>query len=74
MSGPDDQIAVWSVSPSGARTIGPVLAVPVEGQSATRLSAGSDGRTRVLWTSPEGAGTVYLLGLDGALQGSFGLN
>jgi hypothetical protein len=65
---------VWSVSAAGARTIGPLLDAPADGQSAARLAAGSDGLTRVLWTSPQGLGTVFLLGLDNALQSSFGLN
>jgi hypothetical protein len=74
MDGPDDQMALWSVSDSGVRTEGPIHASPSAGQSASRLSAGLDGMTRVLWTSPEGVGTVYLMSLDGSLQGSFGLN
>jgi hypothetical protein len=74
MDGPDDQMALWSVSDSGVRTEGPIHASPSAGQSASRLSAGSDGLTRVLWTSPDGSGTVYLLGLDGALHGSFDLD
>jgi hypothetical protein len=39
----------------------------------TRISAGADGLTRVLWTSPGGTATLWLLGLDNVFQSSFGL-
>lgn len=74
MVGPNDEMALWSVDSTGARTVGPTLARAAAGQSASRLSAGDDGLSRVLWTSPEGVGTVTLLRLDNTLQGSFGLN
>jgi photosystem II stability/assembly factor-like uncharacterized protein len=74
MVGPNDQMALWSVDSAGNRTIGPTLAPAAAGLSASRVSAGDDGLTRVLWTSLEGAGTVSLLRLDNTLQSSFGLN
>ena len=69
----DGRMALWSVDNSGALThAGPVYEAPVSDQAATRLSAGADGVTRVLWTSPDGTGTLWLMGLDNSRQSSFG--
>ncbi len=70
----DGRMALWSVNNSGAVTkSGPVYAPPASGQVAARISAGADGLTRVLWTSPEGNGTLWLLDLDNVRQASFDL-
>jgi hypothetical protein len=69
----DGRVALWSVDNSGAVTnSGSVYGPPISGQEATRVSAGPDGLTRVLWTSPEGTGTLWLMGLDNVLRTSFG--
>jgi hypothetical protein len=69
----DGRVALWSVDNSGAVTNSEsVYGPPVSGQAATRISAGTDGLTRVLWTSPEGPGTLWLMGLDNVRQNSFG--
>ena len=63
---------LWSVDNSGAVTnSGTVYSPPESGQTATRVSAGGDGLTRVLWTGPEGAGTLWLMSLDNVRQSSF---
>jgi hypothetical protein len=63
------------VDNSGAVTNSESVYEPlVSGQAATRISAGADGLIRVLWTSPEGTGTLWLLDLDNVFQSSFGLN
>jgi hypothetical protein len=68
----DGGMALWSVDNSGAVTnSGTVYAPPSSGQAAIRISAGADGLTRVLWTSPEGTGTLWLMGLEKVLQKSF---
>ena len=69
----DGRMALWSVDNSGAVTnSGAVYGPPVSGQAAIRVSAGADGLTRVLWASPEGTGTLWLMGLDNVLRNSFG--
>src|SRR6266545_4164603 len=69
----DGRMALWSVDNSGTVTnAGTVYSPPVSGQVATRISAGADGLTRVLWTSPEATGTLWLMGLDNVRQSSFG--
>jgi hypothetical protein len=69
----DGRMALWSVDNSGAVTNSEsVYGPPVSGQAATRISAGADGLTRVLWTSPEGTGTLWLMSLDNVRQSSFG--
>lgn len=68
----DGRMALWSVDNSGAVTnSGTVYSPPESGQTATRISAGGDGLTRVLWTGPEGAGNLWLMSLDNARQSSF---
>jgi hypothetical protein len=68
-------MVLWSVDNSGAVTDSEsVYEPPVAGRAAIRVSAGADGLIRVLWTSPEGNGTLWLLGLDNAFQGSFSLD
>lgn len=74
LSHEDGRMAIWRAGSSGVAMFGPVYEPPLPGQSATRLSAGDDGVTRVLWTNPEGGGTLFLMGLDDALRSSFGLN
>ena len=70
----DRRVTLWSVDNSGAVTSsGTVYGPPQSGQHAARISAGADGLTRVLWTSPDGTGTVWLMGLDNVRQSSFGL-
>ena len=67
-------MALWSVDNSGAVTnSGTVYAPPRSGQTAVRVSAGADGKTRVLWTGPDGGGHVWLMGPDNVLRNSFGL-
>jgi Tol biopolymer transport system component len=69
----DGRVVLWSVDNSGTMTnAGTVYGPPVSGQAATRISAGADGLTRVLWTSPVGTGTLWLMGLDNVRQSSFG--
>jgi hypothetical protein len=69
----DGRMVLWSVDNSGAVTNSEsVYGPPVSGQEATRVSAGPDGLTRVLWTSPKGTGTLWLMGLDNVFRNSFG--
>ena len=69
----DGRMVLWSVDDSGAVTSsGTVYGPPVSGQTATRISAGTDGLTRVLWTSPDGTGSLWLMGLDNVFQSSVG--
>ncbi len=69
----DGRMAVWSVDNSGAvRNSGTVYGPSPSGQVAARVSAGADGLTRVLWTSPDGNGSVSLMGSDNVLRRSFG--
>jgi photosystem II stability/assembly factor-like uncharacterized protein len=70
----NEEMALWSVNDAGIVTRGETQTSPPEGQTATRAAAGPDGMTRVLWTSPEGPGTVFLMRLDNTFQSSFGLN
>ena len=68
-------MTAWSsgrVDNSGVVTnSGTVYAPPQSGQTVIRVSAGADGLTRVLWTSPEGTGSVFAMGLDNVLQDFF---
>jgi hypothetical protein len=69
----DGRMTLWSVDNSGAVTnSGTVYGPSPSGQAAIRVSAGADGSTRVLWTGPEGIGSLSLMGLNNVLQSSFG--
>lgn len=69
----EGRVALWSVDNSGAVTnSAPIYEAPSSDQAAARISAGADGVTRVLWTSPAGTGTLWLMGLDNTRLSSFG--
>jgi hypothetical protein len=66
--------ALWTVDNSGTvASSGPVYAPSVAGETAARVSAGADGLTRLLWTSSERTGTVWLLDLNNVRQSSFAI-
>jgi len=70
----DGRIAVWRVDEAGTPvSLGTVYPAP-GGFRAARVSAGSDGLTRVLWRDANGVALVWLLTADGQYQGSFPLN
>jgi hypothetical protein len=70
----DRRMSLLTIRDDGAVFAGPAYAPPVAGQSAIRAAGGLDGVTRVVWTSSDGVGTLFLLGPDNGLRSSFGLN
>ncbi len=70
----DGRIAVWRIDEAGTPvSFGTIYPAP-PGFKAARLSAGSDGLTRVLWRDPNGLAIIWLLSADGRYQSSFPLN
>jgi FAD/FMN-containing dehydrogenase len=68
----DGRMALWTVDNTGTVTNSEkVYEPPRSGETAVRVSAGSDGLTRVLWTGPNGAGHVQVMGTDNVLRSSF---
>ena len=67
-------MALWSVDSAGNRRISGPVYMPPPGFTAVRLSAGSDGLTRVLWKRASGGALLWILSADNVFQESFPLD
>ena len=67
----DGRVTLWIVNAAGEITVnGPVYAAP-GGMAAHRLTAATDGSSRILFTSDQGGAAFWSLASDGVYQQSF---